>query len=334
MAGIRQMSRRIARWDGWVSAGLIPTTNQEDADGAERDRALSCTYQHPEEPNVVRIFVYGLLAILVCGAAALVIAERTWSASTARIVAHIAPINGAPASDSDRVTYDQISDLPAPVQRFVRFAIPDGTARAQHARIEHAGQFAMKRDTWSTFTSIEFFRVQRPAFVWDARIQMFPGMSVRVRDNYVDQQGSMRAAVGALVNVAHVHGTAQIAEGALARFLAELAWVPTSLVPTTEGGSISWNAIDDSTACATIKDGTNTVSVNFHFASDGRIERISGLRYRDVDGVGVLTPWQGNFSEYQRVSGVMIPMSGDVAWILPDGAAPYWRGRIVSVRYN
>jgi len=31
---------------------------------------------------------------------------------------------------------------------------------------------------------------------------------------------------------------------------------------------------------------------------------------------------------------MMIPMEGEVAWILPEGQKSYWRGRITSIQYE
>ena len=29
-----------------------------------------------------------------------------------------------------------------------------------------------------------------------------------------------------------------------------------------------------------------------------------------------------------------IPLHGEVAWLLPDGLLPYWRGRITDISYE
>lgn len=285
------------------------------------------------------LIAYGALLIGVGIAITLFVAQRRWTSSTARRVAQIASRSSEEQRNINRTTsartsHTQIEELPVPVQRYLRFAVPDGTPFVQFAEIAHEGEFSMKRDEWSTFTSAEYFRVRLAAFVWDATIRFLPGINVRVRDSYANENGSMRAAISALVTVAHVHNTPEIASAALARFLAELPWIPTALIPGFHGAGVAWTAIDDNTAAASITDASVSVMLRFHFAPDGRIVRVSGLRYRDVDGVGVLTQWCGTFSDYERVHGVMIPMTAEVAWILPDGEAPYWRGRIVSVRYD
>ena len=37
---------------------------------------------------------------------------------------------------------------------------------------------------------------------------------------------------------------------------------------------------------------------------------------------------------YQSVSGMMVPLEGEVAWILNGRSMPYWRGRIVKAEYR
>ena len=31
---------------------------------------------------------------------------------------------------------------------------------------------------------------------------------------------------------------------------------------------------------------------------------------------------------------MLLPMTGEVSWILPDGAKPYWRGTIEALRFE
>jgi hypothetical protein len=37
------------------------------------------------------------------------------------------------------------------------------------------------------------------------------------------------------------------------------------------------------------------------------------------------TPWEGRWTNYEMRHGILIPLEGEVAWILPDGRRPYWR---------
>lgn len=70
------------------------------------------------------------------------------------------------------------------------------------------------------------------------------------------------------------------------------------------------------------------------FDEQGLISTVySDGRYREVNGRQVETPWEGHFWDYQRKDGILIPQEGEVAWLLPEGPKPYWRGRIQQIEY-
>jgi hypothetical protein len=77
------------------------------------------------------------------------------------------------------------------------------------------------------------------------------------------------------------------------------------------------------------------VKLVFQFDAQGRISSVrSDGRYREVDGVQVATPWQGRFWDYALRDGMLVPLEGEVAWLLEDGPEPYWRGRIQRIEYE
>ncbi len=117
----------------------------------------------------------------------------------------------------------------------------------------------------------------------------------------------------------------------LLRYLAEAVFIPTALLPR---GGISWEAIDENTARVTLIDGDTTVSCDVDFGEQSEIVRISAMRGRDIGGKFELVPWVGHFSDYRRVQGMMIPMRGEVQWVLPGGPAPYFRARVVGAQYD
>jgi hypothetical protein len=45
-------------------------------------------------------------------------------------------------------------------------------------------------------------------------------------------------------------------------------------------------------------------------------------------------PWEGRFWNYAEFDGVRVPLDGEVAWLTPEGAGPYWRGTIESLAYE
>ena len=224
-----------------------------------------------------------------------------------------------------------LAALPAPVARYLAFALSPGQRIIARAHLRSSGTFAAKPNAWSRFTAEQDVRTGPPEFVWNARIAMMPMLPVRVRDRYVAGEGSMRAAVAGLVPIVNQRGTPEMAAASLQRYLAEAVWYPTALLP---GDALSWSPIDAESARVTLTDGPTTVSVDFTFGATGEIETVSTMRYRDVKGTPVLTPWVGHHRDYSRMSGMMIPTSGDVAWVLPTGPEPYWRGRLNSATFD
>ncbi|WP_431299706.1 DUF6920 family protein [Tabrizicola sp. BL-A-41-H6] len=254
-----------------------------------------------------------------------------WQARTAGLVS---------ALEGQRVAvgpahYDpaMLAGLPAPVERFFRAALTPGQAMVRSVRMAHVGTFNMGSgvDTWKPFTSEQWVEVARPGFVWDGRIGIAPGMPVRVHDAYVAGEGVLVAAVLGLLPVAHMRGTRDLAEGELMRWLAEAAWYPTALLP---GQGVDWTAVDDASARATVRDGGISVSLLFRFGAGGMIESVRAeARGRTVGDTVVPTPWEGRWSGYERRDGMMVPMAGEVAWVLAEGEKPYWRGRVTALAY-
>lgn len=138
--------------------------------------------------------------------------------------------------------------------------------------------------------------------------------------------------LGSLDTLVHAEGTPEIAAGALHRYLAEAAWCPTALLPSA---GVVWTPLDDSSARAALTVAATTVWLDFRFGQDGLVASVlTPERARDVGGRAVPTPWQGRWADYAERGGMRVPLSGEVEWLLPEGAQPYWRGRVEDVAYE
>lgn len=270
-----------------------------------------------------------VLGLLLAGiVAAVATAARRWRAATARLVERLERPAGG-----ETVSFAELDGLPAPVARYLRLVLREGEPMLRRGQIVQEGEFLLRPpDGWRPFTATQDLAAAPPGFVWDAAIRLVPGVVVRVRDGFVDGAGAMRASALGLVTLVAVEGTADIAAGALHRYLAEAVWLPTALLPSQ---GVRWTPIDDSTARATLAAGAASVTLEFRFGPDGLVREVFAPdRLRDVDGRGVPTPWRGRWLEYARHGGMRIPVLGEVEWILPDGPQPYWRGRVLEARYR
>lgn len=272
----------------------------------------------------------GMLATVSLAGTAL--GKRRWEEGTSmlreRIEAARLPV--VPGT----VDLDALDALPAPVQRYFRAVLQQGMPMVASVRMQHRGMFNMggQAASWKPFRSDQLVVTRRPGFDWDARIRMMPGLPVHVHDTYAAGEGVLHADLLGLVSLADMRGGADIAQGELMRFLAEAAWYPTALLP---GQGVRWEAVDADQARATLTDGPVSVTLQFRFNAAGLIDTVRAeARGRTVGKRTVPTPWQGRFWNYQKRSGMLVPLEGEVAWLTGERALPYWRGSITDIRYQ
>ncbi len=275
-------------------------------------------------------FVVATLAVLLVGLTAY--GSWRWNQGSAALLARLE----AARQPHPVARYDarELEGLPAPVQRYFRAALTEGQAIVTAVSIRHAGTFNMSTsgEQWKPFTSQQRVITRRPGFDWDARVMMFPGVPVHVHDAYIAGTGLLHGAVLGLLTVVDMADTPEMARGELMRFFAEAAWYPTALLPSQ---GVRWEAVDDTSAHATLNDGPLTLKLLFRFNAEGLIDTVRAeSRGRAVDGKTVNAPWQGRYWRYAKQDGMRVPQEGEVAWLLPDGDKPYWRGTTLSATYE
>lgn len=255
-----------------------------------------------------------------------------WSGQTEELVARLEA--SRQPSTTTRFDPRELLDLPLPARRYFGVALTAGQPIVTAVRVEHTGTFNLSEtgEQWRPFRSEQRVVTRRPGFVWNARISMIPGLSVRVHDAYVAGEGILHPAILGLFSLTDLRGTKEVAQGELMRFFAETAWYPTALLPSQ---GVSWSPVDERRADATLDDGPLRLTLRFAFNAAGLIESIRAEgRGRTVGTTVVMTPWEGRYSDYQEREGMRIPLSGEVAWLTPEGRRPYWRGEIRSASYE
>lgn len=272
--------------------------------------------------------IIGVLIILSFVIAAIYGSYR-WQIATDNLRAKL--INGQRTIQPKIYDQKEIEGLPAPVQRFFQTVLKDGQAIVAAVKLSQQGQFNLNEmeDKWNPFTATQLVITQRLSFDWDARIQMAPGLNAFVHDTYLLGEGSLHASLLGLFTVAKMDSTPESNQGELLRFFAEALWYPTALLPSQ---GVRWEAINDTSAHATLTDGATTVSAVFQFNAEGTIDTFrTEARYRDK-----LTamPWGGRFWEYSVRNEMLIPLEGEVGWEYPEGTRLYFQGRITEINYE
>jgi hypothetical protein len=280
----------------------------------------------------LKLLLGALAALALLYAVAALYGAWRWDAGTrelrARLEAARQPLRTA------RYDARELDGLPPPVQRYFRAVLKVGQPMVAAASMEHDGTFNMSEagEQWKPFTSTQRVLTRRPGFDWNGRISMLPGLPVRVHDAYVAGEGILHATLLGLITLADLRGTREMAQGELMRYLAEAPWYPTALLPSQ---GVRWEAVDERSARATLADGEIAATLLFRFDEAGLIATVRAeARGRTVRGTVVPTPWEGRWRNYAERGGMKVPLEGEVAWILPSGAKPYWRGRLTQASHE
>ena len=232
----------------------------------------------------------------------------------------------------------ELEGVPAPVQRYFRAVLTDGQPIIAAATIEMVGTINMSAtaEQWKPFTShqrvVTTAAGAQPGFLWDAQVDMFPGVPARVEDSYVAGQGQLIAKLLGLFTVANAHDGGELARGEFMRYFAEAPWYPTALLPSQ---GVRWQAVDDASANATIVDGPITLTLLFRFNEAGLIASVRAeSRGAGVGKDMVMLPWDCSFSDYQPQDGMLLPMTGEAAWVRPEGRKAYFVGHVKKLSYE
>jgi len=221
--------------------------------------------------------------------------------------------------------------LPPPVRRWLTAAGVVGHARAATARLRQRGQMRTGADKpWMPVVAEQYFSVDPPGFVWRVDGRMMRFLPIAGRDRYADGRGNMLIKLASIITVADGAGP-EIDQGTLLRYLGEIVWFPSAAL----GDTITWEAIDDNSARATMRYAGVTGSIVFGFDDRDRLVSEAADRYMSTGGGAPrLERWVIPVTEWQRFGGIEIPSRGGAVWKLAGGDFDYYRWEIVDVEVN
>lgn len=221
--------------------------------------------------------------------------------------------------------------LPVPVQRYLKFALKEGQPNIRYAVLKQRAQFRHGPDRpWFKVRATEYISGMEPGFVWDAVLTHNKAWWRTAKLSFHLGRGSGHIKLYGAITLQEVEGPETDAS-MLFRFLSELVWLPTGLLPTK---TLRWEPVDENTARAVITDGTATVTADVHVNEIGQIDRIiTNSKFRDLKSGFEQHRFTLECRNYAEVEGVMIPMEVDFVWNMAEGDYTYGQFMIEDVRY-
>jgi hypothetical protein len=279
----------------------------------------------------------GSVAWLALWIAVTVVALAGIVASTNRVrfgnqVARVADGMWAYSEDARPIDRARLAELPSPVRRYLEAAVGERKRAPRALRMRHTGTFRAKLDgPWLPIRGEEYFNADPPGFVWWGRVRIVPGVWIDARDVSVLGAGQMFVKAESTFTLANSTGP-QLDQSALERLLGELVWLPTALL---DERYVTWTAIDERHARATIRIRDVAVEGTFAFGEDGLPLTFSAMRYADLgDNRPVLMPFSVECRDYRRVDGLLVPHAVDAYWHVDGRAIPYARFRVQHMEYD
>jgi len=226
------------------------------------------------------------------------------------------------------VTEAMLADLPAPAQRYFRYAGVLGQAVPRLVKITQKGRIrGSATDNWMNFEADEMYSTNPPAFVWRAS---FPAMLAPValgRDEYLEGHGSILMKMLALVPLADEHGE-ELAAAGLMRYLNETMWFPAALL----GPNVQIAAIDDDSFRATLSDRGLSAEAVFVVDGEGRLVNFRASRYDT--SMRVMGTWETPVTGYRSIDGRNLPSRGSAVWKRDAGDLTYIELEVTGITYE
>jgi hypothetical protein len=200
-----------------------------------------------------------------------------------------------------------VVDLPAPVQRYFLHAIQPGTPLAACVRLTMSGDIKTHKDGPRMPLSATEILTPDQGFVWKARVSRGP-LILTIADHYAAGRGRTRIALFGLVPIVNATGP-DISKAALGRLIAEVVWLPSSLLPQR---SVTWEAVDDEHANAALTVDGETTTLSFTIDVEGRLRQVSLPRWQADDRTYV--PYGVLIDEERTFGGYTIPSKIRIGW--------------------
>ncbi len=225
-----------------------------------------------------------------------------------------------------------VQALPAPVKRYLEFAVPDPDVGYHVVTIQAEGDFRRPlTDGFARTTASQTIAVRTPALLFAATTPIVPGVWARAYDFFADGRMEMRAKIASTLTVVDESATDALNRTSLRRWLLESPLYPMALLP---GGPVRWEAIDDAHARAIVSGFGLEAALVATFRPDGSLASFDAEQDGDLT-----TPYHGSGEhvtrdDYRPVAGMMIPHAFMIARAAGGKTYPFWKGAITSIAFE
>lgn len=224
-----------------------------------------------------------------------------------------------------------LNHLPKPVQRYFSFVFHGEVKPYYFVKIQAQGDFRRPlTEDFNPTDAEQFIAIGQPALMFSATTHLSSLLWAQAYDFFAQGKMTMKAKVLSAFTVVDEHESKILNQISLRRWLLESPLYPQALLP---GGSVTWQAIDDYHARATVSANVLSASMIAHFDEKGRLTHMVA----EEDG-DLTTPYHGSGehvtrSDYRLVNSMMIPHTFRISRMAKGKVMPFWKGSITEIEF-
>ncbi len=283
--------------------------------------------------------IYKSVGLLILGAVVFLgVAYWFYSAQMFRVIGGYSQhlLKGTEHVTLNTPSAEVLANLPAPVQRYFKFAFPYGFKPMKSVSMKMKGKFRRPGTTgWEDAQTIQYISGVKPQLVFYGDTGLPMGLWATMMDSYIDGHMHMEARLLSAIKILEKNDDEALNDLSAMRYLIEGPMMPGILLP---GPHLRWQGIDKNTARAiAYRNGREVGAYRISFAEDGAISEYHAdyspadqLDATKVHGAGEVAIRK----DYRLVNGVMIPHRFEIARDIEGGIQPFWRGTIERVEFN
>jgi hypothetical protein len=231
------------------------------------------------------------------------------------------------------VTEADLGPLPAPVQRYLRFAGVVGQPRVQNYRVRFVGRIRSAADApWMEFTGEQLSIVDPPKrlFMMDAKMK---GLPVDVLHSYIGAEARMRVKLLSLFPMVDAGGFDFTTAETVTVFNDMCVMAPATLI----GPAITWKSIDDKTVQGTFTNAGHTIRAILYFDDSGALVNFTSDDRPGLapDGTTLVTQrWSTPLTGYRTYGAFTLASHGDTRYAPTSGEFTYGEFDLREIAYN
>ncbi|MCE7043790.1 DUF6544 family protein [Dyadobacter sp. CY312] len=227
------------------------------------------------------------------------------------------------------LTETDISQLPDPVKKYIRFAGCMGKAKVNNFRVEFTGKLRKdEQSAWMPFTSEQYNFMHTPTRLFFMKAWM-KNLPVAGYHCFLDGRASMDIRLFSLFKVQYQDGPEMDLSETVTFFNDMCCLAPATLIDKR----ITWLEVLDGNVRASFTNNHLTVSAWLHFNEAGALVNFISLDRYAAD-TGTQLPWATPLKDYQEINGFNLMRDAETIYSYPDRDLCYGTFRLDGVKYN